>query len=59
MEIRVLVGLSGNEYSLSPGDQRDFPEKEAIRLIEAGFAVPVSEKRVEHAGQAPVPRLSR
>jgi hypothetical protein len=49
MEIRVLVGLSGNEYSLSPGDHRDFPDNEAIRLIEAGFAVPVAEKRVEHA----------
>lgn len=49
MEIRVLVGLSGNEYSLSPGDQRDFPDNEAIRLIEAGFAVPVAERRAEHA----------
>lgn len=60
MEIRVLVGLSGNEYSLSPGDQRDFPEKEAIRLIEAGFAVPVSEKRVEHAVRdAPAERRTK
>lgn len=49
MEIRFLVGLSGNEYSLGPGDERDFPDNEAIRLIEAGFAVPVVEGRAEHA----------
>jgi hypothetical protein len=49
MNIKMLVGLSGNEYSLSPGDERDFPEKEAIRLIDAGFAVPATEEKVERA----------
>lgn len=43
MKIKMLVGLAGNEYSLSPGDEREFPDKEAIRLIDAGYAVPVAE----------------
>lgn len=55
MEIRMLVGLAGNEYSLSPGDQRDFPDAEAIRLVEAGYAVPVGEKEVERAVSQPAP----
>lgn len=49
MQIRMLVGLSGSEYSLGPGDQRDFPQIEALRLIAAGFAVPVAEIKIERA----------
>lgn len=49
MKIRMLVSLAGNEYSLSPGDERDFPQAEAIRLIDAGYAVPVAEQKVERA----------
>lgn len=47
MMIELLVGLSGPAYSLGPGDRRDFPQGEAIRLIEAGFAVPVAERQIE------------
>lgn len=39
MKLKMLVGLSGPEYSLSPGDERDFPDAEAGRLIAAGYAV--------------------
>ncbi|MXN45916.1 hypothetical protein GR138_12000 [Shinella kummerowiae] len=53
MNIRMLVGLSGNEYSLSPGDTREFPDAEAIRLIEAGYAIPVAEEIVERAVAQP------
>lgn len=53
MKIQMVVGLSGNEYSLSPGDVREFPDAEAIRLIEAGYAVPVAEETVERAVIAP------
>lgn len=46
VEIELLVSLSGPEYSLSPGDKRDFPGEvvdgkvtgEAGRLIDAGYA---------------------
>lgn len=46
MRLRLLVGLSGNEYSLAPGDEHDFDGElvdgkvtgEAGRLIDAGIA---------------------
>lgn len=47
MLIKMTVGLSGPAYCLSPGDERDFPQDEAVRLIEAGFAVPVDRPNVE------------
>lgn len=49
MRIRMTVGLSGPAYCLDPGDERDFPQDEAERLIAAGFAMPVREERVEKA----------
>lgn len=50
MKIRMLTGLSGVEFSLSPGDETErFGDEEAGRLIEAGFAVPVVEEKVERA----------
>jgi hypothetical protein len=53
MKIRMLVGLAGSEYSIGPGDEREFPDKEAIRLIDAGYAVPVAEKAAERAVAEP------
>jgi hypothetical protein len=44
----MLVGLSGPTTLLSPGDEADFPQAEAMRFIDAGFAVPVKPK-VERA----------
>ncbi len=43
MKVKLLVGLSGNEYSLSPGDDREFEDDEAERLIAAGYAVNVDD----------------
>lgn len=54
MRIRMLVGLSGNAYSLGPGDEHDFPNDEALRLIAAEFAIPVAEIEVERAVAEPV-----
>lgn len=61
MKIKMLVGLAGNEYALSPGDEREFPDSEAIRLIEAEYAVPVAEVKTERAvaHQAPERRAKR
>ncbi|MDW9792124.1 hypothetical protein GOB42_15165 [Sinorhizobium meliloti] len=53
MRIKMLVGLAGNEYSLSPGDERDFPQNEAIRLIDAGYALPIAKKETERAVAQP------
>lgn len=54
MLVKMLVGLSGPAYSLGPGDERDFPQAEAVRLVDAGFAVPVAEQKIERAVAAPV-----
>lgn len=55
MRIRLLVGLSGPTYSLGPGDERDFLQAEAVRLIQAGYAVPVSAGDIEKAVRLPAP----
>lgn len=39
MKIKMLIGLAGRDYSLSPREETErFSEKEAQRLIGAGFA---------------------
>lgn len=53
MIIEMIVSLSGPAYLLEPGDRHEFPQDEALRLIAAGFAVPVSEPKIEHAVIAP------
>jgi hypothetical protein len=55
MLIRMTAGLSGPAYSLGPGDERDFPQDEAIRLVDAGYAVPVARASIEVATKAPGP----
>jgi hypothetical protein len=55
MRVRLLVGLSGPAYSLGPGDEREFPQAEAIRLIQAGYAAPVSAACIEMAVRPPAP----
>ncbi len=49
MLVRMCTGLSGPHYILSPGDEHDFPQDEAVRLIEAGYAVPVAGEKVGRA----------
>lgn len=59
MLIRMLVGLSGLYFTLEPCDERDFPQAEALRLVSAGFAVPVAETPVETATRKPVAERRR
>jgi hypothetical protein len=47
MLLRMVVGLAGQTTSLAPGDEADFPQAEALRLIEAGYAVPAVEAKIE------------
>lgn len=54
MLVRMLVGLSGPALLLRPGDEHDFPQDEALRLVSANYAVPVSETKVERAVAAPI-----
>ena len=50
----MLVGLSGPAITLSPGDEHDFPQDEAMRFVAAGFAIPIAEQKTERAIKAPV-----
>lgn len=54
MLIRMLVGLCGPTLTLSPGDEYEPDDAEAKRLIAAGFAVPVIEKKIERAVKKPI-----
>lgn len=47
MRVRLTVSFAGALGDA--GDERDLDRAEAIRLIEAGFAVPVAEVAVETA----------
>jgi len=54
MKIRMLVGIAGADFSLSPGDETErFSAKEAGRMIRAGSAVPVTKAKQEKAVRAP------
>ena len=50
MKIKMLTSLVGPEYSIDAGEETDrFTQAEAIRFVEAGFAVPVAEPKIERA----------
>lgn len=49
MLVRMVVGLVGPTTSLAPGDEAEFPQAEAVRLIEAGYAVPMVAAKIERA----------
>ena len=51
MLVRLLVGFAGATI-LAPGDEAEFADDEAIRLIDAGFAVPIAPK-IERAVKVP------
>lgn len=53
MKIRMLVSFAGSGFSVAPGDEIERPDDEAIRLVEKGYAVPVSRARIETTDQKP------
>jgi hypothetical protein len=49
MKLKMSVHVAGADYAFKPGDVTDrFPNAEALRLIERGYAVPVPDD-AEHA----------
>lgn len=58
MRVRMVVGLSGPAINLIPGDEADFPDDEALRLVRAGFAVAVAVP-IERAVRAPSERRKK
>lgn len=59
MLVRLTTSLSGPRYTLGPGDEYEFPNDEAVRLMEAGFAVPVGEIDLERAVNQPATETRR
>lgn len=50
MKIKLTTSMVGTGFTLDNGDETEmFSDAEALRLIEAGFAVPVVEAKVERA----------
>lgn len=53
MKVKLLVSMSGALGAFNPGDE--YPcasDAEAIRMIEAGYAVPVAAPKIERAVKA-------
>jgi hypothetical protein len=60
MRLRFLTSLVGATFSLNPGDESEFAEAEAIRLIEAGFAEPAKvEAAPIETATAPQPPIEK
>lgn len=54
MKIKMLVSMAGTDFALDVGQETDrFSEGEAVRLIAAGYAAPVSALVLERAVAAP------
>lgn len=50
MKIKLLVSFAGVDFALDAGTETErFPDAEAIRMIEAGYAAPVAEIEAEKA----------
>lgn len=47
MKVKMMTGLSGPMLNLVKGDEHEFDNVEAKRLIAAGFAVEVEDARPE------------
>ncbi len=48
MKIKMTVSMAGTEFTLDVNEETErFPDAEAQRLIEAGYAVPVVAAKIE------------
>ena len=54
MLLKMTAGLSGPLFSLGPGDEYEFDDAEAERLVAAGFA-----EKVEAAQPAPAQKTKK
>ena len=54
MRVKMLAHFAGPDVDWPVGSEQEFDQAQAIRLIEAGFAVPVATQEVETATAAPV-----
>lgn len=45
----MLTSIAGDGFAYHTGDEAEFEDAEATRLVAAGAAVPVSDEKVERA----------
>lgn len=56
MKIRMLTSFAGSDFTVAAKEETErFSDAEAVRMIEAGYAVPVAELKVERAVKRPAP----
>jgi hypothetical protein len=56
MKIKMLTSMAGANFALSVNEETGrFSDAEATRLIEAGYAVPVAQPKIERAVKQPAP----
>lgn len=54
MKIKLLVSFAGADFAIDAGTETErFPDAEAVRMIEAGYAEPVAGGDVEKATRKP------
>jgi hypothetical protein len=49
MKLRMITGQAGVDFTRDPGQEYDVPQAEALRMIDAGIAVPARATRPERA----------
>lgn len=50
MKIRMLASFAGPDFTVDANEETEhFSDAESVRMIAAGFAVPVAEKKIERA----------
>lgn len=56
MKIRMLTSFAGADFTVSANEETErFSDAEAVRMIEAGYAVPVDEQKGERATKRSAP----
>ena len=58
-KVNMLVGLAGHDFSVSPGEPYECDDDEATRLIEAGAALPWTDKPVTEKAVKKAPTETR
>lgn len=48
----MLTSIAGERFAYHTGDEAEFEDAEAVRLVAAGAAVPVSDEKIERAVKA-------
>lgn len=54
MRVKMLAHFSGPAVDWPTGSEQELDQAQAVRLIEAGFAIPVATVSVETATKKPV-----